>query len=425
VIRTALTLASLLALSASAATQSPVPLVVTGELLEGGGTVTGIGAVDVGFFGGWKVAATTDDPEHPALVLRSEGTPKKVGDTVFQPAGASIAEFGTISTEFFGGLAFVARLDGTVGGAEDNEAAYYENTIWLQKGPVLPWQGTNLPAGSTWVSFDDVRCASGSGAALFRGHHDDPTLAGPDETYLGLGTFCGSVGVLCFWERVVSEGELAPGLDSLISEVRVSPTTAAVSPSSQFTAWSCDLRGNEKTDGCVYLFNWPIGFHTLLAREGSPSPVAGRRWGPLESPALDVSSSGTWTMRATLDDSDPATDAVIVRNGSVLAREGDTSPAVAPDVFVDFGRGPALLDDAGRVVWYARLSGPDGPSEALFLDDEVLVRTGETLIGGRTLIGIDGDVDAMSLGPQGDLLVFRGTIAGGVEGAFAVDVSGL
>lgn len=423
--RALLTLASTLALCASAASQAVTPLVLSGEALSGGGSVTGVGAVDVGYLGDWLVEATTDLPEHPSLVLRSGGPWKQVGDALVQPAGASIAAFDSFSTELFGGVAWVAELEGTAGGAGDDEAVYYENSIWLQEGPVLPWPSTNLPAGTTWLSFDDVRCSSGSGTVLFRGHCDDPTLAGPDESYLALGSLCGSVGVLCFFERVVSEGQLAPGLESPIAEVRLSPSTAAVSPSGLLAAWSCDLRGNEKTDGCVYLFNWSNGLQTLLAREGSPSPVAGRRWGPLESPALDLTSSGTWTLRATLDDSDPNTDAVIVKNGSVLAREGDTLPSVAPDVLVDFGRGPALLDDAGRVVWYARLSGPGGSSEALFLDDQVLVRTGVTQIGGRSLLGIDGEVDAMSLGSQGDLLVFTGTIAGGIEGAFLMDVSGL
>ena len=58
--------------------------------------------------------------------------------------------------------------------------------------------------------------------------------------------------------------------------------------------------------------------------------------------------------------------------------------------------------------------------EALFRDDQVLVRTGVTLIGGRPLVRIDGSGNAMSLAPQGDTLVFTGTLAGGTEGAFII-----
>jgi hypothetical protein len=421
----ALTLASLFALAATAATtaaQSATPLVLTGDAVPGGARVTGIGAVHVGTAGDWLVETTTDAPGNPSLVLRWFGPWKQTGDPVSQPAGATIAAFGSFSTELFGGVAWIARLDGTAGGTEDDEAVYFQNKLWLQEGPVGGTDSTNLPAGSRWLSFDDVRCSSNRGSVLFRGHLDDPTIAGPDETYLAIGSLCGSIGVLCTVDRLVSSGQPAPGLASIIESVRVTPAQAAISPSGLRFAWSCDLRGDPTLDGCVYRLLWGFGAeqHVLIAREGSPSPVTGRRWGPLDNPAVDVNSSGSWTLCATLDESDPTTDAVLVQDDVVLAREGDSPPSVAPAVLVGFGRGPALIDEAGQVVWYGRLSGPGGGSEALFLDGEVLVRTGVTQIGGRTLTRIDGGVDAMSLSPQGDLLVFTGTLAGGSEGAFVI-----
>jgi hypothetical protein len=114
-----------------------------------------------------------------------------------------------------------------------------------------------------------------------------------------------------------------------------------------------------------------------------------------------------------------------VKNGLVFAQEGDTLPAVAPAQLLNFGRGPALIMEDGRVLWYGRLSGPGRSAAALFLDDQVLVRTGVTKIGGRTLVGLNVGADSMSITPQDDQLVFTGTLAGGVEGAFSMDLSGL
>lgn len=421
----ALALFGALGLAAPAA-QSPVPLVLTGDPLSlVGGRVTGIGAVHIGNFGDWLVETRTDLPEHPSLVLRYFGNWKKLGDGVSDPPGATIAAFDSFSAELFGAVAWVARLDGTPGGDADDEAVYMENQLWLQEGPVTFTGLTNLPEGSRWLSFDDVRCSSNAGTILFRGHMDDPTVPGPDESYLALGSLCGSIGNLCSVHRRFTEGQAAPGLETLIESVRVSPATAAISPSGTYVVWSCDLEGDPASDGCVYRFKGYFGGqHVLLAREGAASPVAGHRWGALERIAVSVNSSGSWTLRGRLDDPDPETDTVLVRDGAVLAREGDVLPSVAPHVLTGFGSGPALLDEQGRVLWFGRLAGPGGRSEALFLDDQVLLRTGATEVDGRTLMGLGSGVDAMSLSPQGNTLVFRGTLAGGVEGAFLLDLTG-
>ncbi|MEM7310591.1 MAG: hypothetical protein AAF682_28200 [Planctomycetota bacterium] len=419
----ALALASSLALSAASASQSPTPLVLSGQPLPGGGTVTGIGAVHVGSAGDWLVETSTDLPQSPALVLRWSGPWKKIGDPLVQPTGATIADFGSFSTELFGGVAWVARLAGTAGGATDDEAVYFESSMWMQKGPVTPGF-TNLPAGSQWLSFADVRCSSDRGSVLIRGRLDDPTIAGTDESYLALGWLCGSVGVLCGVDRLISAGQPAPGLEAIVEEVRLAPARADVAPTGGQLVWSCDLRGFPTSDGCVYRYDASAGQHVLLAREGSPAPVPGRDWGPLDSPAVDVNSSGSWTLCATLDASDPASDAVLVQDDVVLAREGDVLPSAAPAVLLGFGRGAARIDEAGRVVWYGRLSEPSGNSEALFRDGQLLVRTGVTRVGGRLLVGLDGGVDALSLSSLGNQLVFRGTLEGGVEGAFTLDLSG-
>src|SRR5690606_40348445 len=48
-------------------------------------------------------------------------------------------------------------------------------------------------------------------------------------------------------------------------------------------------------DGALYLDN------TLLAQEGSPSPVSGRNWRSLGSAVVALNDAGQWAMRAQLD----------------------------------------------------------------------------------------------------------------------------
>jgi hypothetical protein len=170
----------------------------------------------------------------------------------------------------------------------------------------------------------------------------------------------------------------------------------------------------------VYLYLVLQQMPVLLAREGSPSPVPGRVWGPLEDLSLDL-YGGFWTLRTLLDASDPASDGVIVRSNVKLVQEGDSLPDIAPFVLDDLGRGPAVLDLAGRALWYGHWNDPTSPAEGLFLDSGLVVRAGSTTVDGVPLVTIATGPDAYDMSVQGDYVVFTGTLADGREGAFALN----
>src|SRR6187200_238358 len=97
-------LAALATLAGALGAQSPQPLVIEGQALASGGTVTGIRFVHLDSWGGWLVHVTTDQPLVSSAVLREGGTfpggPlwKQVGDPVPEPAGAHIAAFDSFSS---------------------------------------------------------------------------------------------------------------------------------------------------------------------------------------------------------------------------------------------------------------------------------------------------------------------------------------
>jgi hypothetical protein len=418
-------LAALAVLAGALGAQAPQLLVAEGQALPGGDVVTGIAYVHVDDVGGWLVQVTTDRPSRPTAVLREspfwgiDGVWKQVGDRAHEPDDTRIAAFDSFTAEAFGGVIWNARLSGTAGGAADDEALYFEDSLWFQEGPIAAWPSTDFPAGSRWISFDDVRGSLEGGTLLLRGRADDPTVPGHDETFAAVGGLCGSIGVLCGLERIAQAGWTAPGTDAVIEAVRLEPAAGATSSFGAHVVWSCDLRGQPATDGCVYRYSFPPQ-HELLAQEGKPSPVTGRRWGPLEDPGVHVNAAGDWTLRATLDASDPSTDAVIVSSGLVVVQEGDGLPAIDPFTFDGFGDGRALLDDGGHVVWYGHWQEPGRRAEGLFRDAELLVRTGVTTVGGRLLAELGSRPDDMALTPDGDRLLFKGTLEGGVEGAFVL-----
>ena len=427
-IRVVLALPLVLTATSSVAAQGIAPLVLEGEALPDGSTVAGVRAVNVDYFGGALVLVSTRAPGgtgRGVALLGGGFVYMQTGGPVQSPVGATIAELDSVSTNLFGGVCWNTRLAGTAAGLDDDEAVYLDSDPWMREGPTSDTPMIDpLPAGSRWLSFADVRMASADGLFMVRGSHIDPSLPGTSQTFLAHGYPTGVPFLLGNVDRIVAAGQEAPGLGVPLADIRLAPAAASVSPNTRMTMWSARLRAAAAADACVYRYNTANGEHLLVAREGEPSTLGGLPWGPLEELALDVASSGRWTLRATVVDGSGAQVPVIMNQVAVLARGGDPAPGLAPAVYAGFGRGPALVDDLGNLVWYARLEGPAGTREVIYANQRPVVQTGVTRIGGRLVEAIGAGADMMSLGPTNGVLAFEATLEGGVSGAFLLDLDG-
>ncbi len=132
----------------------------------------------------------------------------------------------------------------------------------------------------------------------------------------------------------------------------------------------------EIPDGdAVYLFD---GLLTELAKEGDPSPVAGRNWQTLGTSSVALNNSGSYAVLGQLE-GDTNSNALIIRDGQKLIQEGDSLSSIAPfnltQVF-----GPVFLSDGGDVLWYGQWDDPDTSQDTgLFLNDQLLVQEGVSL----------------------------------------------
>ena len=87
--------AALAVLASALGAQTPYALVIEGQSLPGGGTVTGIRFLHLDAGAGWLVHVTTDEPSVPSMVLRKGDLYppgpiwKQIGDPV--PEGVSEA----------------------------------------------------------------------------------------------------------------------------------------------------------------------------------------------------------------------------------------------------------------------------------------------------------------------------------------------
>jgi hypothetical protein len=412
---------ALATLAGGALAQSPNLVLRVGDAIPGAGKITDIEVVEVSAGGTWSALVHTDDPV-AHTVLYAYGVPYvKVGDHPQGLGGASLAALDAPTWDLFQIPHYIARVNG----GSSQQAVMHDETPVLLSGQPATTHTIQLPAGSVWRRFDELHVAWADAGILLRGAIDDP-LAGKFDQGLAAVAWFVHAGVIGFVDVVALEGQLAPGLARTIEEVRAGPCQARLSRSAMVALWSCDLDGSTSDDSCVYRTPLtPQRSSLLLAREGSPSPVAGRTWGSLEDHALDFSfPSFAWTLRGRLDSSDLSNDEVLVLGSTVVAREGDVLPATAPHALESLGLGRGALDENGRVLWYGAWDDPStpGPDEALFQDQIPLVRTGVTLVEGSVLVDIEAGPRSYSLDPQhGRFAVFVGSLADGTRGVCLLD----
>jgi len=215
---------------------------------------------------------------------------------------------------------------------------------------------------------------------------------------------------------LAKEGDLLAGQTETVADFGTGPHQSAFNNNGDVLFFA-DLNGNTATDGAIYRNA------TLLAQEGSASPVMGRNYEILASRGLDLNNNGDYVFKANLD-GDTTNDELIVRNGAVLVREGGTLPALAGFTFTSFGitSGPVQIDDQGNVLWFGDWNDPNTDKDtALFLNEQVVIGEGE-IIDGQVLDEISNGDDAFQISDNGRWILFEGTLAGGISAAFLVDV---
>ncbi|HEY6564167.1 MAG TPA: hypothetical protein VIY86_06695, partial [Pirellulaceae bacterium] len=165
--------------------------------------------------------------------------------------------------------------------------------------------------------------------------------------------------------------------------------------------------------------------NTMIAREGGMSGIGGRNWAAsgLGSAELALNNLGGWIHSGTLA-GDAATDNVILSNSGLVIQEGDTLAAIGGVfTFTGFGTGPVDLDDSGNSLWFGDWNDPDTSRDTgLFLNHQLLVQEGVTLVDGVLLQSLSSVQDAFSMSDNGQFIIFEGTLANGNNGAFLITI---
>lgn len=403
-------------LAAAPATASVVftltPIVVEGDSAGSVGRVTSIDNLAVNNSGTWLVEADTDfaGTDQDAVLLRNDVVYLREDDALPRPPGARLNTFDSVNLDNTGGSSWNFFLAGT-SGTNDDSGVYRNTNLLIQESNIST--SPSFSPGTPYIGFFDVKTNS-SNRALVVASIDDPAIATTVDRAL---VILDTTGDSLVSETVLAkEADLLPGQTETVADFGTGPHQSAINDNGD-VLYFADLNGSTTTDGCIYRNL------TLLAQEGSPSPVGGRNYELLSSRGLDINNNGDYVFKANLDGA-TTDDEMIVKNGSVFIREGDTLPAITGYLFTSFGitSGPVVMDDAGNVVWFGDWDHPDTTKDtALFWNDQVIISEGET-INGMVLDEISNGDDAFAISDNGRWILFEGLFAGGISAAILVEV---
>jgi len=400
------------------------PIVLEGYNVPGVGNISsGFGASEnfvVNNSGQWLVESDTDnaDTAKDGVIVNGSGFSLpplalllQQGQAVTLPAGASISSFDSATLNNSGNSSYNHFLANT-GATTNDSGVYFNNTLLIQESNISTASG--FSPNTTYVGFFET-FMNNSNQVMVVASVDDPAIASTVDRALvrvDQGPFTETV--------YAKEGDLFFG--SAAADFGTGPHDAGMNDLAQMIYSVDTVDANTAADGAIVRDDGTT--RTILAREGSPSAVAGRNWGTLFDTSLDMNNSGDWAMRGDIDGA-TTDDSMIVKNGAtVIAREGSSLPAIGGVfTFTSFGTGNVQISDGGDVFWVGDWNDPDTSKDVgIFMNDNLLVQEGVTLVDGVLLQSISTVESNFRVSDNGQWLAFEGTLANGLDGAFLVQV---
>jgi len=153
-----------------------------------------------------------------------------------------------------------------------------------------------------------------------------------------------------------------------------------------------------------------------VASEGGPSPLPGVGYGLFdETVPVGVTAGGAWAARVTLETG----ERVVIGAGAgavqVLRNDGAPLAAAGGAIvrFTGFEDG-AWPTPAGRIVWRGEWTESNAPVEGVFVDDDLLLRTGHLTDRGAPIVALR----ELALAPSGRYLVVRAQVGACAQDAW-------
>ena len=415
--RNVLAAAAFAALASTASAQTITTLVKEGDVIPGIGTVTATDGYALNNAGQWIVDADTDNADTNAdRVLINTGAVYWRENDAF--GGLNISSWDDHSLNNLGDYGGNLFLRPT--GVGDS-AIHFNKNVVIQEGAIstAPEFSPGTPyTGWFGAKFNDAR------QGLLLSSVDDPNIATTTDRAL-VSIQVSPTGSLLSERVIVKEGDVLPGSALTVADLETDSNEWDLANNGH-AIFGADLTGTTLDNG---VYRWDGSTISMVALEGEASPVAGRTWQNLASAKVSISGNGAhYTHTGTLS-GDTATDAVIIRDGSVFKQEGDAvTTASGTWNFTSFGTAGPQVDDSGNVLWYGDWNDPTLTQDTgIFYNDQLLVQEGVTVIDGMTVITVRSFADTMIFSDNGQFALLELELddpnsTNNIEGAFLVAI---
>ncbi|MBK6942060.1 MAG: hypothetical protein IPH13_17920 [Planctomycetes bacterium] len=390
----------------------PVTVVIEGQSVNGVGLVTAVDNLAVNSLGQFLVEADTDNANTNAdtVVVDASGLRFQEGQVLLLPAGATLDSFDALTLNDAGNAAWNLFIAGTT--TSTDSGIYFNDTLTLLESTIST--ATAFTAPTPYIGFFETKF-NNNGQVLVVASVDDPAIASTVDRALVIFDV-DPVGTLLGESVVAKEGDVLAGQTAPVADFGTGPHNFAFSDGGD-SMFFADTTDATTVDGNVYVNN------TLLAREGSPSPIAARTWLSLSSSRMDLSPNGQHYVYTGQLSAPTTDDQLVVRDGVKFIQEGDSLPDIAPFLFTAFGTGGIRITDSGDVVWIGDWDDPNTAQDVgLFYNHKLLVQEGVTQINGQAVESISTVQDDLSISSNGRYILFEATLVGGLNGAFLIDL---
>jgi hypothetical protein len=414
--RTAILVATPLAVVLAAAADSPTPLLLRDiDVVKGVGLVKAIDSVTVNNAGQWLVEVDTDfaDTDADGAVVGPRGLFLREGASLVG-TDATVGSFDSVWLNNVGDVGWNLFLDGPP--SNQDSGLFINDALLLQEGFLST--APQFSPGTPYVGFFETRLID-DGRLFVVASVDDPAIATSVDRALvwiepdGKGGFTEAV--------LAKEGDVLPDVGFPASDFGTGPETFAVNNAGQALFLASLAGAPTATNAALYLDG------ALLVQKVDESPVPGFFFSTLSTSArVDLNDAGDWVL-ATGVSGDAATNQMIVRNGAKVIQKGDPAPGLPGRTITGFNSAPVRIADDGSVFWYGTLDGDAATNQGLWRDDELIVQKGVATPSGLVFSSLSGTTatggitKGFSISRDGRYLILRGVLDGGTIGAFLFD----
>lgn len=317
-----------------------------------------------------RTVAPNGSSNHLAL---ADGSPVLAeSDPLPAPSGASVAWFNDLDVNASGAIGWPLGVNNR---PSTSDTGIYWNTklLVLEGGPVgaASFNGLAFGGNTTYHKFFSVKI-NDNDSLLASCEIQDPSRGGSNRERALVILRTDGAGALLQEKFAAVErfpflttGESFSGVGQDINNIGFNNNDG----------WIAVLKaGSDLTKDSLLVMN-----DQVLAREGSPSPVAGRNYTDLSGTKCDLNDFDEFVFTAFLD-GNTSNNVILNVNGQIYAREGFSFPAIAPFNVDRFDADPMYIANSGDVYWYAKSGGNPTDDQFYLRNREVILQENTTLL---------------------------------------------